>query len=375
MHPAGVDATVDAVVVGAGVVGLACARTLAQGGRSVVVLESAETFGTQTSSRNSEVVHAGLYYPPGSAKARLCVAGRSALYAYCDARGVGVRRCGKLVVASGADQEGLLMQVARRAAANGVDDVTWLSRAQARALEPQVGGTAALLSPSTGIVDSHGLMRALLADAQAAGARLVLRTPFDRAVATSTGLDVVTEGADPAVVRTRVLVNAAGLWASKVAAQVEGLPTEQVPVTYLARGVYAALRGRAPFTHLVYPVPEPGGLGVHLTLDLAGRARFGPDVEWVDAVDYTVDPARVAGFAPRIRAYWPGLPEGALEPAYAGIRPRLADPGEPDRDFVVAGPRGHGVPGLVNLFGIDSPGLTACLALADEVVATVEGSG
>lgn len=361
----------DCLVVGAGVVGLACARALALTGREVVIVEAEDAIGTQTSSRNSEVVHAGLYYPSGSLKARLCVSGRESLYEYCATRQVSHRRCGKVIVATEANQEADLAAIQDQALANGVEDVRPMTRAEVGSLEPAVRCTSASFSPSTGIVDSHGLMRALLADARDAGSALALRTPFQRAVVSRNGIRVEVGGREAVSLEATVVVNAAGLWASQVAARIEGLAPEHVPATYLARGVYAQLTGRAPFSHLVYPVPEPGGLGVHLTLDLAGRARFGPDVEWVSSVDYSVDARRVWGFAERIRRYWPGLPDDALVPGFAGIRPKLAGPGAPAHDFRIDGEEVHGVPGLVNLFGIESPGLTASLAIAQEVVAAL----
>ena len=359
--------TADAVVVGAGIVGLAVARALALRGREVLVLEAEALFGSGTSSRNSEVIHAGIYYPAGSLKARLCVAGREALYAFCAERGVAHRRCGKLIVAADEGQRDRLGGIAARAAANGVTDLRPLTAAEALAMEPALSCTAALLSPSTGIVDSHGLMLALLAEAEAHGATLVLNSPVLSGRAVAGGVELAVGGADPVTLRARLVVNAAGLGAQALSIRIGGLPPECVPPLHLAKGNYYALQGRSPFGRLVYPVPEPGGLGVHLTLDLAGQARFGPDVEWVESVDYRVDPARADRFYAAIRRYWPGLPDGALAPAYAGIRPKTVPAGTADADFTVQGPRGHGVPGLVCLYGIESPGLTSCLALAELV--------
>ncbi|MGQ9365524.1 NAD(P)/FAD-dependent oxidoreductase [Azospirillum sp. ST 5-10] len=366
---------VDCVVVGAGVVGLAVARRLAMSGREVVVLEAAEAIGTGTSSRNSEVIHAGIYYPAGSLKARLCVAGRDALYAYCAGRGIAHRRLGKLIVATDEEQVANLAAIRRQAAANGVDDLQSLDAGAVRALEPDLHAVAALLSPSTGIVDSHGLMLALQGEAEGHGAMVAFHSPLLGARVAGRGLEVAVGGAEPMRLACTVLVNAAGLGAWRVARAVEGLPAAAVPPQHLAKGNYYALgHGRAPFRHLVYPVPEDGGLGVHLTLDLAGQARFGPDVEWLAGADYdhTVDPRRADRFYASIRRYWPGLPDAALVPAYCGIRPKLSGPGAPAADFLVQGPRDHGVPGLVNLFGIESPGLTACLALADAVAMALE---
>lgn len=366
---------VDAVVVGAGVVGLAVARALALAGREVLVLEAAETFGTQTSARNSEVIHAGIYYAPGSLKARLCVCGRQLLYDYCIERGVGHRRCGKLIVATSARQVDELCAIQANAQTNGVDDLQWLTREQALALEPQLACHAALHSPSTGIVDSHGLMLALLGDLEHAGGTLVTHAEV-RSLAVRTGdspagIELAT--ADGTRLLARTVVNAAGLQAPWLAARTQGLDARQVPAAHFAKGSYFTLSGRAPFDHLIYPVPEPGGLGVHLTLDLGGQAKFGPDVEWVRSTDdLQVDPARGEAFHAEVRKYWPGLPDGALQPGYAGIRPKLSGPGEPAADFVIQGARQHGVAGLVNLFGIESPGLTSCLALGERVAMLVE---
>jgi L-2-hydroxyglutarate oxidase LhgO len=364
---------VDAVVIGAGVVGLAIGRALARRGLETIVLERANAIGTGTSSRNSEVIHAGIYYPAGSLKARLCVAGREALYRYCETHGVEHRRCGKLLVATNEAQRGKLEQIRTQAAVNGVHDLRPLDASQVRALEPDLAAIAALHSPSTGIVDSHGLMLALQGDLEAAGGALALLSPF---VALERGGDahVVTIGGDtPMQLAARFVVNAAGLWAPAVAARVAGLAPAQVPLARYAKGNYFSLAGRAPFTHLIYPIPEAAGLGVHLTLDLAGQARFGPDVEWIapatpDDIDYRVDLGRATGFEAAIRAYWPGLPAGALQPAYSGVRPKLQSPGEVAHDFVLQGPAEHGIDGLMNLYGIESPGLTSSLALADEVV-------
>mgnify|MGYP005750904011 CR=1 FL=1 len=364
---------VDCVVIGAGVVGLACARALAAAGREVIVLEAGERFGGGISSRNSEVIHAGLYYPPGSLKAQLCVRGRELLYAYCRERSIAHRRCGKLVVATSAAQIDELERIAARARANGVDDLQFIDRAEAARMEPQLNCEAALLSPSTGIVDSHGLMLALLGDAEADGAILVLNTPVLGAAVTAAGIELRTGGEAPMRLVARTVINAAGLGAPALAARIEGLPAAHVPRACFAKGSYFSLQARAPFSRLVYPVPEAAGLGVHLTLDLQGRARFGPDVEWLDlpadaeALDYRVDPARAAAFYGEIRRYWPALPDGALAPDYSGVRPKINAPGEAAADFRIDGPQTHGVPGLVNLFGIESPGLTAALAIAETV--------
>lgn len=361
---------VDVVVAGAGVVGLAVARALAQAGREVLLLERHAAFGTETSARHSEVIHAGLYYPEGSLKARLCVRGRGLMYAYLAARRLAHRRCGKLVVATDAWQHAALDALADSAARNGVDDLQRLGAAQAQAMEPALACTAALWSPSTGILDSHAFMLSLLGDAERAGATLALRAPLQHAVVTPDGGFVLSVGGEaPLRLSCRTLVNAAGLHAHDLARTIDGLEARHLPPRHLARGHYFVLTGRAPFSRLVYPMHDAAGLGIHLTLDLAGQARFGPDVQWVDAIDYTVDPARADDFARAVRRYWPGLPEGALQPGHAGIRPKIVGPGEPAADFLVQGPRVHGVPGLVNLFGIESPGVTASLALAEHVAA------
>ncbi len=358
---------IDTAVIGAGLLGLAVARARALAGREVVILEAEDAIGTHTSSRNSEVIHAGIYYPQGSLKALTCVEGRRRLYEYCAERGVPHRRCGKLIVATDAAQLAELEGIRQKAHANGVTDVVHISSAEARAVEPELCCVAALHSPSTGIIDSHALMLAYLGDAEAAGAVLALRSPLHKGVVRAGGIELHVAGAEP--ILAGAVVNCAGLTAPSVARRIEGYPARCAPPEYYAKGNYYTLARRAPFSRLVYPVPEPGGLGVHVTLDLGGRARFGPDVEWVERIDYRVDPRRAELFYGAIRRYWPGLPEGALEPGYAGIRPKISARGAPAADFVVQGPREHGVPGLVHLFGIESPGLTASLALADHAAA------
>ena len=356
----------DAVVIGAGVVGLAVARALAMSGREVVILEAEDAIGTHTSSRNSEVIHAGIYYPKNSLKAASCVAGKTLLYEYCVAHGVPHRRSGKLIVATNDSQIPELESVQKRAHANGVTDVAWMSRAQALALEPELECAAALYSPSTGIIDSHALMLAYLGDAEDQGAMLALKSPLERAFARHDGFELHVPGGE--AIKSEILVNSAGLKAPSVARRIEGYPAKLAPPEFYAKGNYYSLARRSPFSRLVYPVPEPGGLGVHVTLDLAGQARFGPDVEWTDRIAYDVDPRRAERFYAAIRRYWPGLPDGALAPGYAGIRPKTAGPGEPAPDFQIQGPRAHGVASLVHLFGIESPGLTCSLALADAVL-------
>jgi len=361
----------DAVVVGAGIVGLAVARALATAGREVVILEAEGAIGTHTSSRNSEVIHAGIYYSRNSLKARSCVQGKALLYEYCVAHGVPHRRSGKLIVAADENQIEELSSIQRKAHANGATDVVWMTRSQALALEPELACVAALYSPSTGIIDSHALMLAYLGDAEDHGAMLALKSRFLRARKCSDGFELHVDGSDP--VHCSVVVNSAGLRAPSLARSIEGYAAEKAPRELYAKGNYYSLSGKAPFSRLVYPVPEPGGLGVHVTLDLGGQARFGPDVEWVERIDYGVDPRRAERFYAAIRRYWPGVPAGALAPGYSGIRPKTAGPGEPAQDFAIQGPREHGVPGLVNLFGIESPGLTASLSLAEIVVAKLDG--
>lgn len=376
---------IEAVVIGAGVIGLAAARALALAGHEVVVLERAAAIGSETSSRNSEVIHGGLYYPPGSLKARSCVKGRERLYAYCRDHGVPFARLGKLIVATTEAEIPGVEKIAAAAHANGVADLAWLSASEARRLEPELDCVAALLSPSTGIIDSHALMLAYQDEAEAAGAVVVLRAPVLSGRVCDDGFELAVggprdrpaagprTGSEPVTIRCRLLVNAAGLSAPALAHAIDGVPPESIPPSYFCRGVYFTLSGKTPFRHLIYPVPMPGGLGVHITLDLAGQARFGPDVEWIDGVDYAVDPRRGDAFYAAVRRYWPALRDGALMPGYAGIRPKISGPDEPAADFVVQGPAQHGIPGLVNFYGIESPGLTASLPLADAVLRQIAG--
>ena len=356
------------MVVGAGVVGLACARALARSGREVIVLEAESAFGTVTSARNSEVVHAGIYYPTGSLRALLCVRGKALLYDYCATHHVNHRRCGKLIVAHDDAEVAQLQLIEQRARANGVPDLRWLSADEAVALEPRLRCARALLSPSTGIVDSHGLMLALLGDAQAAGAMLALRSPALRAAATPHGIELEVGGETATTLLADAVVNSAGHGAPLLAAATSGLARQHVPPRYFAKGCYFTLAGRSPFSHLVYPAPgQSSHLGVHLTLDLGGQAKFGPSFRWVDGLDHSVDESEAVHFYAEVRRYWPGLPDGALQPGYAGVRPKIRGPGEPAQDFRIDGPATHGVRGLVNLFGIESPGLTASLAIAERV--------
>ena len=358
---------IECVVVGAGVVGLAVARALALAGREVLVLEAASAIGTGTSSRNSEVIHAGIYYAAGSLKARLCVQGKQQLYAYCAERGIGHKRCGKLLVATEPQQVAQLHSILERAALNGVDDLVMLSQPQALALEPELACEAAIFSPSTGIVDSHALMLALQGDIENAGSMVVLNSALADADCHNDGIDLITR--DGSCLRAQIVINAAGLQAPALAHRFKGLPSLHVPGAWFAKGTYFTLAGRAPFSHLIYPVPQAAGLGVHLTLDLGGQAKFGPDVQWVDSPeDLVVDPARGDAFYAEVRKYWPALDDGALIPGYAGIRPKINAPDAAASDFLIQGPADHGVAGLVNLFGIESPGLTSSMAIGDHVV-------
>jgi L-2-hydroxyglutarate oxidase LhgO len=359
---------IDAIVVGAGVVGLAIAEALARQGRSVIVLEKSEAIGTETSSRNSEVIHAGIYYPEGSLKAELCVEGRKALYAWCDAHHVPYRRSGKLIVAADEAELAAITALEKKGRANGVDDLRMVSAEEAKALEPALSCVGALLSPSTGILDSHAFMMSLQGSAESNGAAFAFHTPFIRADVSGNVFNVETGGVEPMRLSTAVLVNAAGLDASAAARSMDGLSRDIIPETLYAKGNYFSLKGRAPFSHLIYPAPHTHGLGVHLTLDLGGQARFGPDVEWVKDRGYDVDPARCNGFDEAIRRYWPSLPDNALIPAYSGIRPKISGPNDPAPDFRIDGPDVHGINGLVNLYGIESPGLTSSLAIAKRVV-------
>lgn len=366
---------VESLVIGAGVVGLAVARSLARRGREVVVVEATDLIGSGTSSRNSEVIHAGIYYPAGSLKARLCVAGKHALYAYCDSRGIAYNRCGKLIVAADESQIPELEALKQKAAANGVHDLRWLSREEALALEPQLHCVAALLSPSTGIIDSHGLMLAYQGEAEEHGAMLAFGSPVSGGKVENDGIVVETGGAEPMRLKARYVVNAAGLAAQEIAGKIVGIRRESLPGCFYAKGNYFVLSGmKPPFSRLIYPVPEPGGLGTHVTIDMGGQMRFGPDVEWIDRIDYSVDPKRGEKFYAAVRRYWPGLPDGAIQPGYAGVRPKLSAAGGKADDFLIQGPDAHGAPGLINLFGIESPGLTASLAIGEYVADMVDAA-
>ncbi len=358
---------VDAIVIGAGVVGLGVARRLAMAGREVIILESAETIGTETSSRNSEVIHAGIYYPKGSWKSRFCVEGKKALYRYCQSHGVEHRNCGKFIVATNEEQISELERLKKAAADNGVEDLEWRTPSEVNAEEPAVFCVKALWSPSTGIIDSHGLMLAYQGDAETAGAIIAFNAPVESGSIEEDGINLSIAGDNPINLKAQIVINAAGLHAQNIAAKFKGLTKNTIPPSYYAKGNYYSLLGKPPFKRPIYPVPEKAGLGVHVTVDLGGQVRFGPDVEWVDDLNYDVDPARADAFYSAVRAYYPDLLDGSIQPAYSGIRPKMQAPGEVARDFLVQGPEEHGVQGLVNLYGIESPGLTASLAIADQV--------
>jgi L-2-hydroxyglutarate oxidase LhgO len=360
--------SVEAIVVGAGVVGLACARALARAGKETIILERNDSFGAEISARNSEVIHAGIYYPRNSLKAVLCIKGRQLLYKFCEQYHIEHKRCGKLIVATSENQINKLSQIKEHAIQNGVTDLRVLSPSEVRNLEPALKCVSALYSPSTGIINSHDYMRALLGDAEDCGASIALKSELLSAEYCGDHFIVNIGGVEETKLRSSLLINAGGLSATKIADNITGLSSNFIPKSYLAKGNYFSLSRKAPFSHLVYPVPEPGGLGVHLTLDLGGQARFGPDVEWVTEIDYEVDPSRAEKFYDAIRSYWPSLEDKALQPAYSGIRPKVVGPGEGDADFIIQDDSVHGLYGLVNLFGIESPGLTSSLAIAQSVL-------
>ncbi|MEQ1517095.1 MAG: NAD(P)/FAD-dependent oxidoreductase [Usitatibacteraceae bacterium] len=361
---------VDVIVIGAGVVGLACARAVALAGREVLLLEAESAFGTGVSSRNSEVIHAGLYYPNGSQKARHCVEGKRMLYAYCAERAIPFRRCGKLLVATTPAQIAAIEKLRKNAAGNGVDDLVLLDGRQARAMEPALSCNAALSSPSSGIIDSHTYMLNLLGDLENAGGMAVFNTRVVGGRLDRGGIVVATQGEN--AVRARLVINAAALGAQAIAHAIEGFPAEHIPALRYARGCYFSIAGKSPFSRLIYPLPEAAGLGVHLTIDMGGHAKFGPDVEWIDTPSYDVDPARARVFYSEIGKYWPGIKDHQLQPAYAGIRPKINAPDEPAADFYIAGRETHGVRGMINLFGIESPGLTGSLSIAKFVASLAE---
>lgn len=368
-------ADIDCIVLGAGVTGLAVARELAINGHEVLVVDQAEDIGTATSSRNSEVIHAGLYYTPGSLKARSCVQGKNDLYAYCHERGIAHQRIGKLIVAANNDETAQLDAIARRARQNGVTDLYRIDGEQARRLEPELTCHSALVSPSTGIVDSHALMLTLQGDAENHGTHFVFHTPFQHGRRLANGDFQLEFGGDaPQQLTARTVINATGLYAPDVARQITNTPHNAIPTARYCKGSYFTLTGRSPFSRLIYPVPDDAGLGVHMTRDLAGQAKFGPDTEWVHTIDYRLDDTRADSFYDVIRKYWPALPDGALQPGYTGIRPKITGAGMAAADFMVHGPANHGVDGLVHMLGIESPGLTACLALARHVGAMLASS-
>ena len=365
----------DATVVGAGAVGLACGRALSKRGLTVLVLEREPHIGQGVSSRNSEVIHGGLYYPSGSLKARFCVEGRRRLYAFLESRKIEHWKCGKLVVATEEAEVERIEAIFQQATTNDVEGLEHLTGAQARALEPALNAHTAILSPESGVFDSHGYMLSLRGDIEEAGGALAFHAPLLRAKAVSDGFEVEIGGDAPMALHCRTLINSGGLSAPAVARAIEGMPPDRIPTSYYAKGNYFSCATRAPFSRLIYPVPEAGGLGVHLTIDLGGQAKFGPDVEWIESpdaasLDYAVDPARADRFYPAIRRYWPALPDGALTPSYSGVRPKIVPPAIARQDFVIQGPQDHGLSGLINLFGIESPGLTSSLAIADEVART-----
>jgi L-2-hydroxyglutarate oxidase LhgO len=368
---------VDCIVIGAGVIGLAVARALAHAGREVIIIERERHPGLHTSSRNSEVIHAGIHYPPGSLKAQLCRRGKELLYRYGEEHGIGLRRCGKLTVVASAAEEGKLQALDSNARANGVE-LAWLDAKDAQRLEPELHCAMALLSPSTGVIDSAGLLQCLLGDAERHGATAVFGSAVTALQPVRDGIQVSVDGEPQASVRARWVINCAGLSAARLAASIADFPRAWIPSLHFAKGHYFSLPGRAPFSHLIYPAPGASGhLGVHLTLDLAGSARFGPDLQWLEALDdahpdYRVDAARAGAFIEAIRQYWPGVPAQRLAPAYAGIRPKLSGPGEPAQDFRILGPDEHGVAGIIHLFGIESPGLTSCLALGEMIAAMLD---
>ena len=358
----------DSIVIGAGVIGLAVARQLAQAGREVLVLEANDLIGQETSSRNSGVIHAGIYYPPSSLKARCCVRGKQLLFEYCAERNIPHARCGKLIVAVRADQQERLKALQQNAINSGVDDLEWLDKARTRELEPDVRASAALLSPSSGIIDTHELMLALLADLEAAGGTLVTHSSVLSGTPTKKGIELRVDSGGVSTISATIVINAAGHGAADIARKISGFPAHHVPIVYPVRGHYYEHAGKLPFSRLIYPLPGNTGLGIHATIDMGGQGRFGPDADYCDEVDYSFDEARKASFIEAINDWYPGLDESRLQPGYVGVRPKLQGPGKGFADFLISGPDDHGVEGLINLFGIDSPGLTSCLALAKELV-------
>lgn len=359
---------VEAIVIGAGVVGLACARSLAKLGKETIIIERHDSIGSETSSRNSEVIHAGIYYAPGSLKAKLSVEGNSLLYRFCDDFNISYRKCGKLIVATSLQQKNKLDGIHDNAIKNGVKNLSFLNSSETRKIEPEIKCKYALFSPSTGIISAHDYMLALLADAENNGAILALNTNFSYAEIKHNFFEITINTEPTTKIQTNILINSGGLEASKIASQIYGFPKHLIPTTRYAKGTYFSLSKKSPFSHLIYPIPEAGGLGIHLTLDLAGQARFGPDIEWVNYINYDVDHLKSEYFYNAIKTYWPNIKPDMLVPGYSGIRPKIVGPGEADADYVIQGPLTHGIPGLINLFGIESPGLTSSLAIANEVI-------
>jgi len=360
--------SLDCVVAGAGVIGLAVARSLALAGRDVIVLESADSIGTEISARNSEVIHAGIYYPQNSLKAKLCANGKNMLYSYCKERGINHKICGKIIVADNNHQISVLAEIKEKAQRNGVHDLKYLNKKEAKLMEPELECAAALESPSSGLIDSHSLMLSFQGDLENEGGEVIFRTPITSAEITNHRIKLNLGGSHPTQVIAKTFINCTGLNASKVADRIKNFPKDKIPKIYYAKGNYFTLSRKSPFSRLIYPIPEESGLGIHLTLDLGGMARFGPDVEWVDKINYDVDPKRSEIFYNIIRRYWPALPDNSLQPGYAGIRPKLQSPDDKiAKDFMIQGPKDHGVEGIYNLFGIESPGLTSSLAIAEYV--------
>ncbi|MBF0277023.1 MAG: NAD(P)/FAD-dependent oxidoreductase [SAR324 cluster bacterium] len=361
--------TVDITIIGAGVIGLAIAQKLAGTEKDLLILEQHRSFGTETSSRHSEVIHAGIYYPKDSLKAKFCVAGKIAMYDYCRRNRIPFKQLGKLIVATKSEEEPILEEILGKARTNGVFDLQWMSRQELQRLEPELQATQALFSPSTGIIDSHSFMRSLLANAESKGANLVCLTPVERIEPVKEGFEVHVGGENPFHFHTRILINAGGLYAQDISRKISGLNPHSIPPIYFCKGNYFAISGKSPFSHLIYPVPEPNvaGLGVHSTIDLAGQVRFGPDVQYIDTIDYDVSLKNLPQFYHSIRRYFPGLPDASLRPDYSGIRPKLQGPGDPVADFIIQDASIHQLPGLIQLYGIESPGFTSSLAIADHV--------
>ena len=366
--------TCECVIVGAGVIGLAIARALALMGKEVIILEAENNIGMHTSSRNSEVIHAGIYYPENSLKAKCCVKGKKLLYKYLDKFKIAHRKCGKLIVANSAADEEKLIAIQKKAEANGVDDLTFVNKARISALEPEIRAELALLSPSTGILDTHQLMLNYLGEAEANGAVVAYNSPLTRSIIEKDGFLLILGDKDKTRIKTHTLINSGGLFAHQIAQNIEGLQKSFIPKTYYAKGNYFGLRGKCNFSHLIYPVPTAGGLGIHLTLDISGKAKFGPDVEWVNEINYSVNDSRINSFYHTIRKYWPKLPNHSLYAEYTGIRPKLSGKNAQAKDFIISGPKQHKIQGLVNLFGIESPGITASLAIAEEVLTSLDYS-